>query len=118
MHNLWKGKRGTTLVEILVVMVVLLVGIMTVIQMFPTGFSVVRAGESHEQELAFVEYRPEEAPVGEVAVVAAMIGIICQYDVARLQIVFELGDDVPDGEIAAQELDGQANRHGYGFATS
>lgn len=32
--------------EILVVMVVLLVGIMTVVQMFPTGFRVVRAAES------------------------------------------------------------------------
>lgn len=41
-----RDKRGTSLVEILVVMVVLLVGIMTIIQMFPTGFRVVRAGES------------------------------------------------------------------------
>ncbi|MCX6345617.1 MAG: hypothetical protein NT018_11190 [Armatimonadetes bacterium] len=46
MHNIWKGKRGTSLVEILVVMVVLLIGIMTLIQMFPTGFRIVKAGES------------------------------------------------------------------------
>ncbi|MCE5200400.1 type II secretion system GspH family protein [bacterium] len=46
MHNIWTGKRGTTLVEILVVMVILLVGIMTVIQMFPTGFGVVKIAES------------------------------------------------------------------------
>ncbi|MCL5104157.1 MAG: hypothetical protein M1133_08590 [Armatimonadetes bacterium] len=46
MRNLWKGKRGTSLIEVLVVMAVLLVGIMTVVQMFPTGFRVVRAGES------------------------------------------------------------------------
>lgn len=46
MNSLWKARKGTTLVEILVVMVVLLVGIMTVITMFPTGFRVVRAAES------------------------------------------------------------------------
>ena len=46
MNKFWSSKKGTSLVEILVVMVVLLVGIMTIIQMFPTGFRVVRAGES------------------------------------------------------------------------
>ncbi|MHB9037591.1 MAG: hypothetical protein ACYC64_13065 [Armatimonadota bacterium] len=46
MDNMRQNKRGTSLVEILVVMVVLLVGIMTVIQMFPTGFGVVKAAES------------------------------------------------------------------------
>ncbi len=46
MYNLWSSKRGTSLVEILVVMVVLLVGIMTVVQLFPTGFRVVKAAES------------------------------------------------------------------------
>lgn len=46
MNGLWNNRKGTTLVEILVVMVILLVGIMTVIQMFPTGFRVVRAAES------------------------------------------------------------------------
>lgn len=48
MHKvkLWGDTRGTTLVEILVVMVVLLIGILTMIQLFPTGFRVVRAAES------------------------------------------------------------------------
>lgn len=45
-HTIKRNKRGTSLVEILVVMVVLLIGIMTLVQMFPTGFRVVRAGES------------------------------------------------------------------------
>ena len=45
-NNILRDNRGTSLIEILVVMVVLLVGIMTIIQMFPTGFRVVRAGES------------------------------------------------------------------------
>jgi len=45
-NSILRDNRGTSLVEILVVMVVLLVGIMTIIQMFPTGFRVVRAGES------------------------------------------------------------------------
>ncbi|MCX8053906.1 MAG: hypothetical protein N3B12_08865 [Armatimonadetes bacterium] len=43
---LWTSRKGTSLVEILVVMVVLLVGIMTVVQMFPTGFGVIKAAES------------------------------------------------------------------------
>lgn len=46
MTRIWSSRRGTSLVEVLVVMVVLLVGIMTVIQMFPTGFRVVKAAES------------------------------------------------------------------------
>ncbi|MCE5315698.1 MAG: hypothetical protein ABFD49_07955 [Armatimonadota bacterium] len=46
MNRMWQDNRGTTIVEILVVMVVLLVGILTVIQMFPTGFGVVKAAES------------------------------------------------------------------------
>lgn len=46
MKSIWRDKRGTSLVEILVVMVVLLVGIMTIVQMFPTGFRLVRVGES------------------------------------------------------------------------
>ena len=45
-NSILRDNRGTSLIEILVVMVVLLVGIMTIIQMFPTGFKVVRAGES------------------------------------------------------------------------
>ena len=46
MYRMRRNIKGTSLVEVLVVMVVLLVGIMTVIQMFPTGFGVVRAAES------------------------------------------------------------------------
>ncbi|MCE5322473.1 hypothetical protein LLG46_04055 [bacterium] len=46
MNKVLQNKRGTSLVEVLVVMVVLLVGIMTVIQMFPTGFGIVKAAES------------------------------------------------------------------------
>lgn len=40
------SNRGTSLVEVLVVMVVLAVGILTVIQMFPAGFSALKAAES------------------------------------------------------------------------
>lgn len=46
MNSLWRARKGTTLVEILVVMAVLLIGIMAVVMMFPTGFRVVRAAES------------------------------------------------------------------------
>ncbi len=46
MISIWNNRRGTTLVEILVVMLILLVGIMIIIQMFPVGFRVVRAAES------------------------------------------------------------------------
>lgn len=46
MNGLCNNRKGTTLVEILVVMLILLVGIMTVIQMFPSGFRVVRAAEN------------------------------------------------------------------------
>lgn len=46
MNGIRNNRRGTTLVEILVTMLILLVGIMVVIQMFPVGFRVVRAAES------------------------------------------------------------------------
>ena len=46
MDSIWSSRRGTSLIEVLVVMLILLIGIMTVIQMFPTGFGVVKAGES------------------------------------------------------------------------
>jgi hypothetical protein len=38
------GERGTTLLEVLVVSLILLVGILTVIRVFPTGFDVVERG--------------------------------------------------------------------------
>jgi Tfp pilus assembly protein PilV len=69
------GKRGTTLVEILVVMVVMLVGIFTVIQLFPTGFRVVRAAESQtvatrlaQQELERWKSMASNLPAGIVPV--------------------------------------------------
>ena len=45
MNGLINNRKGTSLVEILVVMLVLLVGIMTILQLIPTGFRVVRAAE-------------------------------------------------------------------------
>jgi len=67
----WSDRKGTSLVEILVVMVVLLVGIMTVIQMFPTGFRVVRTAESQtiatrlaQQELERWKSMSANLPVG------------------------------------------------------
>ena len=46
MNGLLNNRKGTSLAEILVVMVILLVGIMYVVTMFPTGFRVVLAAES------------------------------------------------------------------------
>ncbi len=46
MNSLLRARKGTTLVEILVVMAVLLIGIMTIVMMFPAGFGVVKAAES------------------------------------------------------------------------
>lgn len=65
------SRKGTSLVEILVVMVVLLVGIMTVVQMFPTGFGIVKAAESQtvatrlaQQELERWKNRTANLPDG------------------------------------------------------
>ncbi len=44
--RLMKNNRGTSLVEVLVVMVVLLLGIMTIVRLYPTGFQSVRHAES------------------------------------------------------------------------
>lgn len=40
------GQRGVSLVEILVAIVILVVGILTIIRLFPGGFLVVRSGEN------------------------------------------------------------------------
>lgn len=67
-NSILRDKRGTSLIEILVVMVVLLVGIMTIIQMFPTGFRVVRAGESKSiaTRLAQLELERWKAMTGSI----------------------------------------------------
>ena len=44
--NILTNKRGTSLIEILVTIVVLMVGILIIIEMFPSGFTVVRAAEN------------------------------------------------------------------------
>lgn len=44
--RLIRGNKGTSLIEVLVVMVVLMVGILTVVRLFPPGFSSVRRAES------------------------------------------------------------------------
>lgn len=46
MNGLLNNRKGTSLAEILVVMVILLIGIMYVVTMFPAGFHVVLAAES------------------------------------------------------------------------
>ena len=75
MNKFWSRKRGTSLVEILVVMFVLLVGIMTIIQLFPTGFGIVRDAESRtiatklaQQELERWKNMSENIPIGIVAI--------------------------------------------------
>ena len=75
MNNFWSSKRGTSLIEILVVMFVLLVGIMTVIQLFPTGFGVVRDAESRtiatklaQQELERWKNLSANIPTGILAI--------------------------------------------------
>ena len=75
MNKFWSSNRGTSLVEILVVMFVLLVGIMTVIQLFPTGFGIVRDAESRtiatklaQQELEKWKNLAENIPIGILAI--------------------------------------------------
>ncbi|MFQ3548866.1 MAG: type II secretion system protein [Armatimonadota bacterium] len=41
-----KSRKGTSLIEILIVMVVLIVGIMSVVTMFPSGFKVLKSSEN------------------------------------------------------------------------
>lgn len=68
-------ERGTSIIEILVVMVVLLVGIMSVIRMFPGGFAAVRHAESitfanrmAQAELERLKTHAENLPAGIVPV--------------------------------------------------
>ncbi len=75
MRSLWRSRRGTTLVEILVAMVVLLVGILTIVQLFPPGFRVVRAAESQtiatrlaQQELERWKNMEANLPAGILSV--------------------------------------------------
>src|SRR2546428_4306818 len=47
-----RARRGTTLVEILVAMVILLLGIFSLVQLFPTGFTSILYGRSVSQAQA------------------------------------------------------------------
>lgn len=69
--KLLKGARGTSIVEVLVVMVVLLVGILTIVRLFPPGFRSVRHAESTtfasrlaQYELERWKNNPENLPDG------------------------------------------------------
>ncbi|HOP79088.1 MAG TPA: hypothetical protein PLZ21_00835 [Armatimonadota bacterium] len=54
-----RSNRGTSIVEVLVVMVVLLVGIMTVIRLFPYGFKSVRHAENMTFASRLAQYEIE-----------------------------------------------------------
>lgn len=65
------NERGVSLIEVLVVLVVLLVGIMSAIRVFPIGFGVIqhsrdltRASRLAETELASWTQNPEDLPAG------------------------------------------------------
>jgi len=79
----WKSERGTSLVEILVVMVVLVVGIFTVIRIFPVGFDILQfTGDSSvahrlsESEAEFWRRNAENMPDGIVAILPGSNGVV------------------------------------------
>ncbi len=45
-HNLQERQRGTSLIEVLVVLVILVVGILTIAQLFPGGFVALRSAQN------------------------------------------------------------------------
>lgn len=76
MNKLLVSRRGTSLIEVLVVMVVLLVGILTIVQMFPAGFGVVKAAESEtiatklaQAEVERWQNMPENLPDGILPII-------------------------------------------------
>lgn len=75
-----RGNRGTSVVEVLVVMVVLLVGILTAIRLFPPGFASVR----HAENVTFA-------------------GRLAQYEIERWK---DNAQNLPDGVLPIGEVSG------------
>lgn len=80
------SNRGTSLIEILVVMLVLLIGIMTVIRVFPMGFGVVKSAESQtiatrlaQREVERWKNMAENLPDGIVPIDEAGVVINTMY---------------------------------------
>jgi type II secretory pathway pseudopilin PulG len=64
-----RGRRGTTLIEILVVIVIFLVGILAVVQIFPRGFRILFNSRNNSMSTALaqdfqerLQARPDELP--------------------------------------------------------
>lgn len=76
-----RGSRGTSVIEVLVVMVILLVGILTVVRLFPGGFLSVRRAESmtmagrlSQQEMERWENNASNLPDGILPVIETIVG--------------------------------------------
>ena len=80
------------------------------------GIHLMAAAQSEEQQLAVIKDRADIAPIGKVAIVAAVIGIVGQEDVAGVDVAGEIANQILDGERGAEELHRQAGRNGDGSA--
>ena len=80
------------------------------------GILHVPAHHGEKQQFIVEENRTNEAPVGQMTVVAAMKRIVGQDDVPRVEVVLEYFPHRLDGELRAEKLARQAFGHGNGGA--
>jgi hypothetical protein len=69
--------------------------------------------KGEKEELSLVKNGAIESPIRQMAGVT-VVGIVDQDNVTRIQIPFELVQDVLHGEFSPEILYGQANRDGHG----
>ena len=74
------------------------------------------SGQGKERKLAIVEDRPEDTPVGRVASVA-VVGVVDQEDISRVEVVLEIVQDVPDRKLAPNVLGREAHGDGHGISS-
>src|SRR3990167_6892182 len=73
----------------------------------------MRSAESKKQQLAAIEDGPVETPIGQVTAIA-MVGIVDQDFISRVQVSFEFVQHVFDGKFSPEILDRKADGYGHG----
>ena len=76
------------------------------------GVHLMSPAHRKEHKLSLVKDRAVKSPVGQMAAVT-LVGVVHQDDVAGIQVSFELVQNVLNGKLAAQVLNGQADRNGH-----
>lgn len=100
MLKLRRLNAGTSIIEVLVMMVVLLIGIMTVVRMFPGGFFVLRRAENHTFASRLAQAEIERWKLRATNLPA---GIVPLNDAGNVDIKMDPGPPFNSGDYTKDE---------------